>query len=192
MKDILISRDNKGKCRVIYASCEFDKDAQVYKISRSSGLFNGKLITQPELIISKGKVKRTLEEQATLEYNSIIKKYLDKGYKKASEVDTLTEEIIDSILPKDKTDQNGALKHMLAKLLDKTNKKLTDKLYAASYKLDGVRCSLFYKDGEVRTSSRGGQDYDIPTTYIRTDPYIVKVLSENQNLILDGEIYRHG
>lgn len=193
MKHTLISRDSKGKCRVIYISCDFDEDAQLYRISRSSGLLNGKLISQPELLITKGKVKRTLKEQADLEYNSIVKKYLDKGYKEVDlSVTELTEDVINEILPQDKTDQKGALKHMLAKLLDKTNKTLTDKLYAASYKLDGVRCSLFLKDGEVRTASRGGQDYDIPATYIRTDDYIVKVLTSNPNLILDGEIYRHG
>ena len=48
------------------------------------------------------------------------------------------------------------------------------------------------RDGEVHTSSRGGGDYDIPTTYIRQDPYIVKLLTENEGLILDGELYRHG
>lgn len=141
MKHTLISRDSKGKCRVIYISCDFDEDAQLYRISRSSGLLNGKLISQPELLITKGKVKRTLKEQADLEYNSIVKKYLDKGYKEVdSSVTELTEDVINEILPQDKTDQKGALKHMLAKLLDKTNKTLTDKLYAASYKRQHTVC----------------------------------------------------
>ena len=51
---------------------------------------------------------------------------------------------------------------------------------------------LFMRDGEVHTSSRGGGDYDIPATYIRKDPYIIKLLNENNGLILDGELYRHG
>ena len=51
---------------------------------------------------------------------------------------------------------------------------------------------LFLRNGEVHTSSRGGGDYDIPATYIREDPYIVKLLTENEGLILDGELYRHG
>ena len=54
-----------------------------------------------------------------------------------------------------------------------------------------VRCLLFMRDGEVHTSSRGGQDYDIPATYIRQDPYVIKILTENPEMILDGEIYRH-
>jgi DNA ligase-1 len=51
---------------------------------------------------------------------------------------------------------------------------------------------LFLRDGEVHTSSRGGGDYDIPATYIREDEYIKKLLSNNPDLILDGELYRHG
>ena len=54
-----------------------------------------------------------------------------------------------------------------------------------------VRCLLFMHDGEVHTSSRGGQDYDIPATYIREDPYVIQILTENPGMILDGEIYRH-
>lgn len=81
---------------------------------------------------------------------------------------------------------------MLCKLLDKDNKKLTDKEWYGSFKHDGVRMLLFMRDGEVHTSSRGGGDYDIPATYIREDPYIIKLLTENKGLILDGELYRHG
>ena len=51
---------------------------------------------------------------------------------------------------------------------------------------------IFLRDGKVCTSSRGGGDYDIPATYIREDSYIKKLFSENPNLILDGELYRHG
>lgn len=54
-----------------------------------------------------------------------------------------------------------------------------------------VRCLLFMRDGEVHTSSRGGQDYDIPATYIRNDPYVIDILTKNPGMILDGEIYRH-
>jgi ATP-dependent DNA ligase len=81
---------------------------------------------------------------------------------------------------------------MLCKVLDKSNKKLTDKTWLASYKHDGLRCMLFLRDGEVHTSSRGGQDYDIAATYIREDPFINKLLKENPDLILDGELYHHG
>lgn len=80
---------------------------------------------------------------------------------------------------------------MLCKILDKTNKKLTEKKWYGSYKLDGVRMLLFVRDGEIHTSSRGGGDYDIAATYIREDPYIKKIFKDDPNLILDGELYKH-
>ncbi len=80
---------------------------------------------------------------------------------------------------------------MLCKILDKANKKLTDKTWLSSYKHDGLRVFFFWKNNEVHTSSRGGQDYDVAATYIRKDPYLNDVL-RNSNLILDGELYRHG
>lgn len=48
------------------------------------------------------------------------------------------------------------------------------------------------KDGEIHTASRGGSNYDVAATYIRTDAYIKKLLTDNPGLILDGELYRHG
>ena len=51
---------------------------------------------------------------------------------------------------------------------------------------------LSMRDGEVHTSSRGGGDYDIAATYIREDPYIIKILTDNPGLVLDGELYKHG
>lgn len=64
-----------------------------------------------------------------MEFNSNFKKYLDKGYKDVTQIplDELTSERSYEILGGTKTDQNGALKPMLCKLLDKENKKLTDK-----------------------------------------------------------------
>lgn len=194
MNNTLITRDTKGKCRVIHIKCTFDETNKKYKIERSSGLFGGKFIEQPTLEITKGKVKRTTEEQAELEYNSIIKKYLDKGYKKVESlgITELTEETIEQYLPLKNTDQKGMKKPMLCKVLDKNNKTLTEKTWKASYKLDGVRCFLFWSDEKIRTSSRGGQDYDISAEYILKDPYLISLFKNNPELILDGEIYRHG
>lgn len=192
MEECLICRDSKGKCRVINIS--YEKVDNGYVIKRSSGIFDGKFINQPELYITKGKVKRTVLEQTELEYNSIIKKYLDKGYKKTSDLGIfeLTQQEIDNKLPKQNTDQAGVIKPQLCKVLDREDPKQTDKEYFASFKLDGVRCLLYYKDGEIHTASRGGQDYDIPTTYIRHDSELIKLFENNPSLILDGEIYRHG
>ncbi|MBO7078307.1 MAG: hypothetical protein J6W64_00665 [Bacilli bacterium] len=64
-----------------------------------------------------------------MEFNSNFKKYLDKGYKDVSDytIEELTSEKCNEVLGNTKTDTNGALKPMLCKLLDKNDKKLTDK-----------------------------------------------------------------
>lgn len=35
---------------------------------------------------------------------------------------------------------------------------------------------MYYKDKEVYTSSRGGKDYDTPTTYIRKNTFLNQFL----------------
>ena len=187
-----ICLDSKGKIRYLHIWTEWINDK--YLIHRESGLLTGKKVQAPDIEILAGKVKRDIHQQCELEFNSNFKKYLDKGYKDVSELNfsKLTEDKCKEILGNTKTDANGALKPMLCKVLDKTNKKLTDKKWYGSYKHDGVRMLLFLRDGEVHTSSRGGGNYDIPATYIRQDPYIVQLLTENEGLILDGELYRHG
>ena len=78
---ILISKDSHNKCRIVHLSCIKIEDKEEYQIIRKSGLLDGKLIDHTPIVITSGKVKRTTEEQAILEYNSHLKKYLDKGYK---------------------------------------------------------------------------------------------------------------
>ena len=186
-----ITRDSKSKCRVVTIWTEYIDGK--YFIHRSSGLIDGKKVISPDLKVTSGKVKRTLDEQITLEFNSLVKKYLDKGYKDIRDFDIteLTVEKAEEVLPKIKTDQNGNLKPMLCKVLDKTDKKLTDKTWFASYKHDGLRMFLFYRDGEVHTSSRGGGNYDIAASYIREDEFINDLFRRNPTLILDGELYFH-
>ena len=188
-----ISRDTKGKIRMVHIWTSETPDS-TYIIHRESGLLDGKKVIAPEVEITKGKVKRTIEEQTLLEFNSNYKKYLDKGYKDIKDIgiENLTIESAQEALGETLTDANGALKPMLCKLLDKDNTKLTEKEWYGSYKHDGVRMLVFLRDGEVHTSSRGGGDYDIAATYIRKDPYIVKILKENPGLVLDGELYKHG
>ena len=100
-----------------------------YIIHRESGLLDGKKVIAPEVEITKGKVKRTIEEQTLLEFNSNYKKYLDKGYKDIKDIgiENLTVESAQEALGETLTDTNGALKPMLCKLLDKDNTKLTEK-----------------------------------------------------------------
>lgn len=192
-QDTLIARDAKGKIRRVDISLNWSDDLHAYVLERSSGLLTGKQVVAPVVEIKVGKAKRTVTEQAVLQYNSELKKYLDKGYKKIQDlgIENLTLEAAEEALPEDNTDQSGMLKPQLAKVFDFNNAKMLAKTWLASYKHDGVRCLLYWKDGEVHTASRGGQDYDIAAWYIREDPYVISLLKDS-NLILDGELYIHG
>ena len=193
MKTILISRDSKQKIRVVEISYSWNDTLHAFVIERSSGLHGGKMTSQPPLTIEKGKVKRTITEQCQLEFNSLVKKYKDKGYKDINDFGykSLDEFDPNEVFPKEVVDTNNVKKPMLAKVLDKTNKKLTGRKWLASNKLDGLRTLLYYRDGEVRTASRGGQNYDIAATYIRLDPFINQLFEANPSIILDGELYNH-
>ena len=80
-ENTLISRDSKGKIRVVEINYQWEDDYNGFVIRRHTYQYGGKVTDQPEIVITKGKAKRTVTEQARLEYNSHIKKYQDKGYK---------------------------------------------------------------------------------------------------------------
>jgi hypothetical protein len=80
---------------------------------------------QPPLTILKGKVRRTITEQVELEYNSLIKKYKDKGYKDIQDLGftSLNTFDPDTAFPKEVTNQAGVVKPMLCKVYDPNDKK---------------------------------------------------------------------
>lgn len=137
--DTLICRDAKNKCRRVDMSLNWSDALHAYIIERSSGLLDGKQVIAPIIEIHKGKAKRTVTEQATLQYNSELKKYLDKGYKNIKDlgIEHLTLETAEEALPETNTDQNGSIKPMLCKVMDRTKTSQTDKQWLASYKHDG-------------------------------------------------------
>ena len=197
--DILVSKDNKGKIRVVEIDYEWDDAQHGFVIRRKTYQYGGKVTVQPEIWIYKGKVKRTVSEQARLEYNSHLKKYTDKGYKllpssikinNAVAVEAFVEEHLGNGV----TDSNGFKKHMLAKQADKVATSVFDKIkyWYGSRKIDGVRCSFYWKDGEVRTASRGGGDYDASTSFMRHNPKLIQFFEEHPDIVLDGELYKHG
>ena len=194
MKDILISRDSKGKVRIVDISCDWNETLRAYVIERKTSQLGGKITEQPLIEINKGKAKRTVTEQANLEYNSHIKKYLDKGYKNISDFgySSLNDFNPDDVLPKEVTDANGARKPMLAKKYDEVATSTFEKPHWASKKLDGVRCMIRNDNGILKTSSRGGGDYDIPAAYILQDPYLIQLFKNSPDCVLDGELYIHG
>jgi DNA ligase-1 len=197
--DILVTKDNKGKTRVVEISYEWDDAQHGFVIRRKTYQYGGKVTVQPEIWIYKGKVKRTVSEQARLEYNSHLKKYTDKGYKllpSSIKIDNAVavEAFVEEHLGNGVTDSNGFKKHMLAKQADKVATSVFDKIkyWYGSRKIDGVRCSFYWKDGEVRTASRGGGNYDASTSFMRHNPKLIQFFEEHPDIVLDGELYKHG
>ena len=76
----LISKDSKGKIRVVEISYEGNETTRIYTIYRYTGQFEGKMTKQPEIIVDKGKATRNIHEQVELQFNALVKGYKDKGY----------------------------------------------------------------------------------------------------------------
>ena len=55
-----------------------------------------------------------------------------------------------------------------------------------------VKALFYYKDGEIHTASRGGEDYDPATTHLREDPKLLKFFETHPTVILDGELFVRG
>lgn len=195
MNEQLISRDSKGKIRVVDISYEWDDAQHGYVIHRNTGMYKGKMTEQPDIVILRGKASRTLQQQVELEYNSHRKKYLDKGYKLLEHpIDTYTTEELDTLLGELRTNQDGIPKPQLAKQADKvTNMKTFDKQYYASRKIDGLRVEIYADSkGELHTASRGATNYDAAMSDILEHPDLIQLFKDNPGLILDGEAYKHG
>lgn len=194
MHDILITRDSRGKIRIVDISCEWEDALHGFALVRKTSQMGGKITEQPIINIDRGKAGRTVTEQAKLTYNSHIKKYLDKGYKNLADfgVNSLENCDVDKLLPLEVTDTNGIRKPMLAKSADDCAISVFEHDFFGSRKLDGVRCLMYYSEGEIHTASRGGNNYDIATTHIISDPKLIAYFKENPTVMLDGELYIHG
>ena len=190
----LINRDSRGSLRVVHLNCHWDENEHAYGIHRVTGIYSMKQTEQPIIWVKTGKVKRTVTEQARLQYNHLVKEYKDKGYKELDKpIEEYSKKELDDIAGQYKTSVEGLLKPMLAKQYqDVANKKVFDKVYLGSRKINGVRCCLYFKDGKIHSHSRGGIDYDFVLDHIINHPLLIKLFKANPNLIMDGEIYKHG
>ena len=174
---------------------EWNEEEHAFGIYRTTYQYGGKRTDQPTIFVRCGKASRTLREQLELEYKSNMKKYLDKGYKLLNaHIDEYTEQELQEIIGDVVTDSSGFAKHMLAKQADKVKDSSIEKvkMWAVSRKIDGVRCSFYWKDGEVKSASRGGDDYDPSTYQLREHPLLRSILSTHPDWVLDGELYKHG
>ena len=139
-KIYLVTRNARDKVQVVIA--ELEQNGNSFIIHRTTGQFAGKMTSQPDLLIESGKAKRSVIQQAELEYNSIVKKYQDKGYKilkelTSKEFDDLSASEIDSLVPTIKSDSNGQLKPMLAKRSEDCQNSVLNKPMWCSRKING-------------------------------------------------------
>lgn len=188
-----------SKNRIQHVNLQLDENPlnSTYYIYRITGQFGGKETSHPVITINRGKVTRTVNEQANLQYNSYLKKYLDQGYLILRSLTSvpyseLTESAIKELVGGDYVcDQSGIPKPMLAKSCDQLSPDIFERVWYCSTKIDGVRCLMYYKDGYIHTASRGGGTYDAATQHIRNNPTLNKIFEEHPDLILDGELYKH-
>lgn len=164
----IYKKDSKGKIRFLKVS------SNQGELIQESGLIDGKSVTHPSMCKPKnvGKVNETTPtEQAILEAESKIKTKMDGGYFNTIE-EAKNEEVI---LP------------MLAKDYKKEFKKVTFPCFIQP-KLDGMRCLVIIKNGEIKLISRRGKE-------ITTMGHIVKDFKKiisGEDIIYDGELYAYG
>lgn len=193
----LVILNNKNRVQHVLLQLEQKELGNTFCIHRTTGQYGCKNIIQPDLNIEYGKGKRTTAEQAALQFNGLLKNYLNKGYKRLIDLtskpyDELLEDEIKPLLGETfTTDTNGIPKPMLCKLYDDCTGQLAEKCWFVSHKLDGVRCLMYYKNGEIHTASRGGKTYDPATEHLRHDPALISIFEMHPDLILDGELYKH-
>jgi len=192
----LLGKASTGKFRFAIVECdeEWHEPEHGYVIQRSYGQVGGKTTLSPKIIVDRTKQKRNWKEQYTLQFNSEVKKFLDKGYIEVEKhPGEYTSEELQALFGDVKTNQYGVIKPQLAKQADKvTNPKIFEKKWLISRKLDGVKALFYYKDGEIHTASRGGEDYDAATTHLRENPKLLKFFEANPTVILDGELFVRG
>ena len=191
----LVTRNARDKVQVVLT--ELSQEGNTFIINRTTGQYQGKMTGQPELVIEKGKAKRSALEQAELQYNSIVSKYQDKGYKRldsltSKKFNELSSEEMDSLVPTIKSDSQGNYKPMLAKSSNDCQTSVLQKKMFCSRKLNGVRMMVKWDEelGKPITISRGGKNYDVAATLITEQ--LTDYLSQHKDLILDGELYSHG
>ena len=110
---------------------------------------------------------------------------------KADDPNTYTEEHCNELFGEVKTNQYGVIKPQLAKQADKiTNKKIFEKEWLISRKLDGVKALFYWNGKEIHTASRGGEHYDYATVHLRENPNLIAFFKANPTIILDGELFK--
>lgn len=189
----LINKDAKDKIRIFHLFSEKSNGCLI--IHRETSQLHGKITKQPDLLIDKGLAGRSIIAQYKIRYNHLIKEKLDKGYKKVDkDPQTYSLEELKEIVGDYSTNQDGLLKPMLAKSETQvTNRKIFDKDWYASRKINGIRTLVYFDGKEIHTASRGGAiNYDFVLDHIIHNPVLVDYFTKYPDLIFDCETYKHG
>ena len=107
---MLVTRNARDKVQQV--NIKLSQDGNTFYINRTTGQYKGKLTDQPLITINAGKARRTVLEQATLEFNSRLKKYKDRGYIDIKDLTgepfwEITEMEMDQLVPSVKSDARG-------------------------------------------------------------------------------------
>lgn len=209
----LYAVDKKGKVRVFKGLVfeQMDSNGEIYVISTDTGLLGKQLINHKD-VVTKGKQKRSVKEQAEFEFASKIKEKTDEGYKSFQQLiqrfqDTEVKdfELWSQIEPQEDV---MTINYLYTTLNIKYNtnslwlplpmlaEKWKDKKKSVKYprivqpKLNGVRCIAVWDEGlqQVILLSRGGQVYQMPHIARQLKP----LLQAFPKVQLDGELYLHG
>lgn len=167
----LYKRDKKGKLM------EWNIWHDGVSYTTSSGYVGGAITeTLPTFVEQKniGKANETsLEQQVLNEVASKIQYQIDHGYS----IEIPSEEKRFEVSLADKYP-------------DRQEKGKLDFPYIVEPKLDGLRCYLIFKDGEIRMFSRGHKEF-VSCPHIKENEFVKKFFETYPNAILDGELYNH-
>lgn len=168
MEKRLYAKDVRGGIRVweIVATDDFTLEI-------SHGTLNGDLQTKVHWI-EENQSGRDLFDQTMLEFNSRIKRQMDKGYV----------ELLSDAMGK-RTNTLGLPRPMLAQVFNKRASRVNYDNAYVQRKYDGNRCLIARVDGKNIAYTRNG-------IQIKTVNHILSVLDMPEGMILDGELYCHG
>jgi len=186
--DTLYKRAANGAIRKWMVSV-YEEPFGQFNVQRLAGQVNGTFTPAIDYDVQGKNIGRanetTPEYQAEFNAQSYWNKKRDEGYKTLSEIGVSTEAELWSALPQYNTDAQGNIKPMLAKTVDWTKVKFP---VLVQPKLDGVRCLMVVKNGEVSFLSRSGKYY---TTLAHIEAEMLLKIEGDDDFILDGEVYSH-
>lgn len=180
---------HKTEEKIYYWEISVDDIDGDVTITTSHGLIDGNPVNHTK-IISEGKGKKTVEEQAVFQAQ---KKWNDK-IKKENYTSSQKESVR---MFSDKTSVKESFRSMLAGKHSpddpKKNKVKKFPVYVQR-KYDGVRCACYYDDKtkEIVFMSRTGERFgNVNLHHIESEVRNFFENSPHQNFVLDGELYSH-